>query len=109
MVWALFPGTADAWPVRRLRQALIAHVRGRATGKYAALIGKQLPLPSAKEHLVIRNLHPWDEVDSSYDSDWRVFIDATRLVGVPLDYIHVQYVIDRNAIAVHSSHTSSND
>ena len=89
MVWASFPGTADAWPVQRLRQALISHVRGRASRNYAAAIGKQLPLPSSKEHLVIGNFHPWNEVDSSYDSLWQVFIDATRHVGVPLDYVHV--------------------
>ena len=89
MVWASLPGTADAWPVRRFRQALVAHVRGRAPGNDAAAIGKQLPLPSTNEHLVIGNSHPRDEVDSPYYSNWQVFIDATRHVGVPLDYVHV--------------------
>ena len=70
MVWASLPGTADAWPVRRFRQALVAHVRGWAPGNDAAAIGKQLPLPSSNEHFVIGNFHPRDEVDSSYDSNW---------------------------------------
>ena len=61
----------------------------RASGNDAAAIGKQLPLSNLKEHLVIGDFHPRNEVDMSYDSDWQVFKDATRHVGVPLDHVHV--------------------